>query len=48
MNRGKISFGKIGLNLEKASSDPTPPEDGSVREGFGSFGKNEEEKSEGK
>uniref|UniRef100_A0A0N7ZD99 Uncharacterized protein n=1 Tax=Scylla olivacea TaxID=85551 RepID=A0A0N7ZD99_SCYOL len=47
MNRGKISFGKIGLSLGKVRSDKTPPDDGSASEGFGSFGKNQEDCEEG-
>lgn len=47
MNRGKISFGKIGLSLGNVRSDKTP-NDGSVSKGFGSFGKNQEETCEGK
>lgn len=55
MNRGKISFGKIGLSLGAAppkEATPTPlppPSDAPPTTGFGSFGKKQaEEKSEGR
>lgn len=54
MNRGKISFGKIGLSLGTAQPDETPPvpqppsDIGPATMGFGSFGKTQEEKRKGK
>lgn len=52
MNRGKISFGKIGLSLGTARPDETPPDPqppsdiGPATVGFGSFGKTEEKRDE--
>lgn len=48
MNRGKISFGKIGLSLGAAPPTASPPpSDAPPTSGFGSFGKKQtEEKTE--